>query len=281
MGHNTRNRLNFAFCLGLSLISVCSTAAAEPLKPTQVSIRYKATVAGVYVGSAKLQIALTKNAYNIVGSGSASGVLKSLLGFSLSVNSYGTLSNHAMIPQRYTTEYGSTGSSRSIKINYDRSRKAKVLAKPPFFPGRSTIALKPNHLKNTIDPLSALFMPVKKNLTSLSPENCKRLMPVFDGRMRYNLEITSVSAKMPKPRIRGFSGPVLVCRIKFQPIAGYSLPKRGLKKAPKNNEIEIWLTPMGSAGLLIPIKGRLPTPFGIAEISVRRLYLNGQKVAAL
>lgn len=256
-------------------------AGAAPAKPTQISIRYSATLAGVYVGAATLQIALTKKAYNIVGSGSASGVLKSLLGFRLNVNSYGVLSNNAMIPQHYTTEYGTKNSSRSIKIKYSSKRKAAVSSKPPFFPSRLRVPLKPKHLRNTIDPLTALFMPVKQNLSAISPDNCHRIIPVFDGRMRYNLEFSSIKPQKRKQKIRGFSGPVIVCRIKLQPVAGYPLQKKAAKKSGKDTEMKIWLTPVGSAGLLIPVKGRLPTPYGVAEISIRRLYLNGQKVAAL
>jgi len=269
------------FCLGLTALAVPTHSSAQSQKPTQISIQYKATLSGVYVGSAKMQIALTKQAYNIAATGSLSGVLKSLVGFRVDVKTYGTLANAMMIPQRYSTEYGTANSSRSIEIDYSANRKAAVSAKPPFFPNRSRIALKPGDLKNTVDPLSALFLPVKKNLNTLSPDNCQRLMPVFDGRMRYNLKISSIAAQKPDTKIRGFDGPVLICRIKVEPIAGYSPPKTGTKEPPKNNTMEIWLTPMGSTGLLIPVKGRMPTPFGMAEISIRRLYLNGQKVAAL
>ncbi len=281
MGVHALKKAGFGSCLSLTLMAASSAALAQQAKPTQISIRYNATLSGLYVGSANLQIALTSTAYNIEASGSLSGVLKNLIGFKLNVNSYGTFANNAMIPQRYTTQYGTAKSSRAIKIDYSRARKATVSAKPPFFPSRVRVALKPKHLKGTIDPLSALFLPVKKNQTALAPENCQRLLPVFDGRMRYDLEISSATLQKSKQKIRGFKGPVLICRIRFLPIAGYSKPKGGLKKPGKNGEIEIWLTPMGSAGLLIPIKGRLPTPFGMAEISIRRLYLNGQKVAAL
>jgi hypothetical protein len=275
------NKVGLVFCLGLVPLTLPAHSLAQPQKPTQISIQYKATLGGIYVGSAKMQIALTQQAYNIAASGSLSGVLKSLVGFRVDVKTYGTLANATMIPQRYSTEYGTANSLRSIKIDYSANRKAAVSAKPPFFPNRRRIALKPAHLKNTVDPLSALFLPVKKDLDTLSPDNCQRLMPVFDGRMRYNLKVSSITAKKPAHKIRGFDGPVLICRIKVEPIAGYSPPKPGTKKPPQNNAIEIWLTPMGSTGLLIPVKGRLPTPFGMAEISIRRLYLNGQKVAAL
>jgi len=262
-------------------ITVPLAAIAEPVQPTQISIRYNATLAGVFVGSAKLQIALTKQAYNISGSGALSGVLKNLVGFRLHVESYGTLSNRTMIPQRYSTKYGTQKNSRLIEINYSQDRKAAVIARPPFFPARSQVPLRAIHRKNTIDPLSALFLPVKNNLDALAPENCQRLMPVFDGRMRYNLKISRGISKKAKLKLRGFDGPVVICRIKVEPVAGYS-PRKSRRKTPqKNNEIEIWLTPMGAAGLLIPIKGRLPTPFGMAEISLTRVYLNGQKVAAL
>ncbi len=274
-------KVGLVFCLGLAALTAPTPSSAQEQKPTQIAIQYKATLAGIYVGSARMRIALTKQAYNIAASGSLSGVLKSLVGFRVDVKTYGTLANAVMIPQRYSTEYGTANSLRSIEIDYSANRKAAVLANPPFFPSRTRIALKPAHLKNTVDPLSALFLPVKKNRSSLSPDNCQRLMPVFDGRMRYNLKVSSSVTQKPDQKIRSFDGPVLVCRIKVEPIAGYSPQKNKAGKPPKNNAIEIWLTPMGATGLLIPVKGRMPTPFGMAEISIRRLYLNGQKVAAL
>ncbi len=259
-----------------------SQVQANQLKPAQIAISYKATLAGVYVGKATLQIALTHQAYNISGSGLAIGVLKNLYGFKLDVKSFGGLSQQTMIPQSYTTQYGTEKSSRSIKIKYSRNGKAKASANPPFFPGRSRVPLKSVHLKNTLDPLSALFLPVKKNVSATSPENCRRVMPVFDGRIRYNLKIDSVkSQKQLKKSIPGYNGPILVCKIKFQPVAGHYVGKQPKKKLKKNEEMEVWLAPTGSAGLLVPIKGRMPTPLGTAEIVARRIYLDGQKVAAL
>lgn len=281
MAGNAIKLVGGALCLAVFAFAAPQYAEAESPKTTQISIKYHATLASVYVGTAQLQIALTKQAYTISASGSTSGILDQALGFKLSVKSHGTLANDAMIPQQYSIKYGTRDAKRSITINYNQNRTAEVLAKPPFFPSRFKVPLTPDHLKNTIDLLSALFMPVKENIAPLSPDNCQRQKAIFDGRIRYVLKISSVAVKKPHEKFRGFKGPTLVCKFELLQIAGHRRIQRTNKKWGNNNVMEIWLTPVKSAKLLIPVKSRLTTRLGVVELTIRRLYLNGQKVAAL
>lgn len=269
-------------CSVLSAIMPMDSAYAQQTKAKQISIQYQATLGGLFIGQAKLRIAITPNAYNIAGTAAASGVAKNLYGFSLDVKSYGALANHAIFPTQYSTKYGDAKASRSVTIKYNRQRTAAVSAKPRFYKSRANVALKAAHFKNTVDPLSSLFLPIKKNLSAMAPENCNRVVPAFDGRVRYNLKFTAASPQRPMKKMpHGFKGPVLNCQIKMIPIAGHSKKKRPAKNFETRQKMQVWLTPVGTAGLLVPIKGLVPTPLGVAEIVARKIYVNGQKVAAL
>ena len=269
-------------CSVLSITMPLDSAYAQQVKAKQVSIQYQATLGGLFIGQAKLRIAITPNAYNIAGTAAASGVAKKLYGFSLDVKSYGALANHAILPTQYSTKYGDAKTKRSVTIKYNRQRTAAVSAKPRFYKSRANVALKAAHFKNTIDPLSSLFLPLKKNLAALAPENCNRLVPVFDGRVRYNLKFTAANPQQPMKKMPGgFKGPILNCEIKLIPVAGHSKKSRAAKGLETRQKMQVWLTPIETAGLLIPVKGLIPTPLGVAEIIARKVFVNGQKVAAL
>lgn len=56
---------------------------------------------------------------------------------------------------------------------------------------------------------------------SLSKEACRRTLPIFDGHQRYDLKLAF--KRMDKAAVeKGYAGPVVVCSLRYEPIAGHS-----------------------------------------------------------
>jgi hypothetical protein len=95
--------------------------------------------------------------------------------------------------------------------------------------------------------------------------NCKRVLPIFDGRRRYNLALSF--GRIDKVTIeRGYSGFVLVCGVVLQPIAGYRADSMLVKYVGGRRDMELWFAPIAGTSIVAPVRVLMPTLIGTLEI---------------
>jgi len=96
----------------------------------------------------------------------------------------------------------------------------------------------------------------------LVPQACQRTTPIFDGRMRYNLQFAYKRMEQVKTE-KGYEGPVVVCSVYFIPVAGYIPHRSTIKYLASQRDMEVWLAPIGSTRVLVPYRISMPTPIGM------------------
>jgi hypothetical protein len=102
-----------------------------------------------------------------------------------------------------------------------------------------------------VDPMTALLVHIPGNGPTAVPEACERNVAVFDGHTRYNLRLAFERLDTVKTD-QGYQGPVVVCSVKFFPVAGYD-PKHFLVTyLAAQHDTEIWLAPLAGTRLLVP-----------------------------
>ena len=70
----------------------------------------------------------------------------------------------------------------------------------------------------------------------------------------------------------GQPGVAYVCRVRYQPIAGYKLDKE-TEFMVANDAIEVALRPIPSANVFIPYQATIPTMAGYATIYAKRVEI--------
>jgi hypothetical protein len=99
------------------------------------------------------------------------------------------------------------------------------------------------------------------------PQACKRTVAIFDGHTRYNLRLAFERFSMAHPN-EGYQGKVVVCSVKFLPVAGND-PKHFLVTyLAAQHETEIWLAPLSGTRLLVPYRASISTPMGLGKVCV-------------
>jgi hypothetical protein len=96
-------------------------------------------------------------------------------------------------------------------------------------------------------------------------EACQRKVAVFDGRMRYDLQLAfkrmdNVHAK------KGYSGPVVVCSMYFTPVAGHIPDRYAIKYLTKARDAEVWLAPVAGTRVMAPYRLQIETPLGMGIV---------------
>jgi hypothetical protein len=117
-----------------------------------------------------------------------------------------------------------------------------------------------------LDPLSAIMLVSNYS----NPDPCDRRLPVFDGKERFDLELSykgEVKVNEQQP-----SGQPAICRVKYKPIAGHRRDAENSYLAT-SDAIEVSLRPVPSANILVPYQITIPTLIGYATIVSKRVEI--------
>src|SRR5262249_17410232 len=93
------------------------------------------------------------------------------------------------------------------------------------------------------------------------PQACQRRISVFDGRMRYDLQLSFRRLDQVRTE-KGYQGTVIVCGLRFLPIAGYIPDRAPIRLMVELRDIELWAAPIAGTRVLVPYRVSVPTPIG-------------------
>ena len=99
----------------------------------------------------------------------------------------------------------------------------------------------------------------------LSPEACRRTLPIFDGYQRFDLVLSFKRTDEAKAE-HGYQGPVVVCSVAYRPIAGHRPARFAIKYLMEQHDIEIWFAPIAGTRVLAPFRMYVPTLIGPAVL---------------
>ncbi len=65
---------------------------------------------------------------------------------------------------------------------------------------------------------------------------------------------------------RGYTGPILVCGVVLQPIAGYRADSMIVKYVAGRRNMELWFAPIAGTSVIAPLRVLMPTLIGTLRI---------------
>ena len=84
---------------------------------------------------------------------------------------------------------------------------------------------------------------------------------MFNGHARYNFRLGFKRFDDVKTDT-GYQGRVVVCSVKFLPVAGHDPKHYLVTYLAAQHDVEIWLAPLAGSRLLVPYRVSMPTPIG-------------------
>jgi hypothetical protein len=253
--------------------------ADQSQKPSsQLQMAMTLYAGGIGLGKVDMDATFRGDDYHVVSNLTTSGVVNAFWQSQIQATSTGKMSGGKVAPQLYDSFYtGRNAKNQEVSLTYENGQPR--LYANPTYPTRG-YEVPAAQQKDTFDPMSTIIaLTAAARPDAKNP--CGMVMPVFDGRRRYNIEMAKEKEADIKMDNGIYKGHVHVCTIKYNQISGFS---PGVLKAKQSfPAIHAWVaTYQGTGGrtYTIPLRVWADTEYGTVAAIVNKLVIDGTQQKA-
>jgi uncharacterized protein DUF3108 len=238
---------------------------------------YTISFARLEVGDIFVTVVFGDSDYAISARGRAGGVMKALIDGEGSFAARGTLKEGYPLPTTFTSKIVSSVETSEVTMVLDEGRVKELTAIPP--PNTNAVPVTEANRQGIVDPLTAMLFSTAVGGESLSQAACRQTLPIFDGRQRFDLKLGF--KRMDKVTAeKGYAGPVVVCSVTYEPIAGHRSSAALVKYLSEGREMEMALAPIAGTRFLVPFRVSAVSMIANLVIVANRFEITAQAGAS-
>jgi len=268
-----------ALGLAVAAVGLFPAGPAQAQSQGRLDARYSVTLGGVPIGKGAWVIDIAENQFTAAASGATAGLLRVFASGQGSGASRGLIVSGNPVPASFAASITSDKKTEEIRMTLG-SGDVKDFAISPEVPvDPERVPVTDAHFHGVSDPMTGTLIRVPGTGNPLTPQACARTTPIFDGRMRYNLQFAYKRMEQVKAD-KGYEGPVVVCAVYFIPIAGFIPHRASVKYLAAQRDMEVWLAPVANTRVLVPYRVSIPTPIGVGVMQATQFVSMSQPRAA-
>lgn len=223
------------------------------------------TLAGLPIGQGTWVIDISDSQYSSAASGGTIGLMRAFTGGEGKTAAQGTLQAGKPLVSTYAATIKSSKKTDEIRLTVNNGKVKDLKLNPPRDTDAERVPVTEDNQHGILDPMTASLVRAPGVGNPLAPEACQRTLAIFDGRLRYDLQLAF--KRMDKVKAdKGYEGPVVVCAVYFSPVAGHIPSRAAIKYISRLRDIEVWLAPIAGTRVLVPFRAAGPTPIGPAVL---------------
>ncbi|HUW73918.1 MAG TPA: DUF3108 domain-containing protein [Methyloceanibacter sp.] len=259
----------------LVLAGLPGQSAGETARPEtgRLVASYDAGLAGINLGEFQVTARLGGSSYAMAAQGRFSLLGGLVFKATGKTTSNGTITDASPRPARYTFSFDDSKKRQRLRMTFARGTVTDVTIDPPQR-HRRDVPVTAAQLKDVLDPLTAAFLSVRSDAPAGDVSVCNQTVRVFDGRQRFDLQLSPKRSEALDSAPKGLSRRAAVCRVRYKPISGYRPDHPGVQFMTKTEEVEAWLVPIPGTDLYIPYKILVPTSWGSGTVELTGLKAN-------
>jgi hypothetical protein len=257
-----------ACCVAAGLLAGAEGSVGEAHSPVKLDAAYTASLLGIPVGQISWTVELSDKRYTAAATGSTIGLLRAFDNGHGAANAHGIVNADELVVSDFVVKYVSGNSSDEVRIAFSGGKAEESMAHPPK-PDPSGVPLTDANRVGVVDPMTALLVRVPGSGDTAVPAACERKIAVFDGRMRFDLQLAFKRIEQVRTN-PGYHGAAVVCALYFSPLAGYDIGRSGVRYLKALRDMEMWLAPIAGTRLLAPFRISVPTPIGLGVLQATR-----------
>jgi hypothetical protein len=192
-------------------------SAAQAAEPERSELRYEMFgLAGIHIATNHTTVEQTADRYAITTDVESRGIAAIFVELTSHSEVLGRLRNDGLHPEAYRGEVHRNGVETLNRVDYAVDGTVFGRSTPP---AETRSPVTPSLVQGTVDQLTAFFMVERRLADSRS---CALVVPVYDGRRRYNLHFSDAAPEKPSAFAeRDHVGAAQVCRMRREAIAGF------------------------------------------------------------
>jgi hypothetical protein len=213
---------------------------------------YTISFARIRVGDITATGVFGESEYAISARGRAGGIMKVLVDGEASFSTHGTIKDGYPVPTTFSSKIVSDAETSDVTMVLDEGSVKELAATVPP-PKSDRVPVTQTNRQGIVDPLTAVLFSAAAAGEGLARDVCRHTLPIFDGQQRYDLKLAF--KRMDKVTAeKGYAGPVVVCSVSYEPIAGHRPSTPLIKYLSEGREMEIALAPVAGTRLLAPFR---------------------------
>lgn len=231
-----------------------------------LSTSYDAAWTGVSAAQITVAVSMTHNAYSATANLKPAG-LTSITNHLRKSTTYTAQSRGAFGPNggALPAHYNHHGGKKNRQVSVDFAPRDVQVSAMPIFGSMGDPAASAAQRREAVDSLTAIV-----SLISAAPEDaCTQSLKIFDGRARYNLNLSPAGAEQIK--VAGYQGTATKCTIAYKRVAGFE--KKKDEKPLFDKPVSIWFAPT-SNGLMAPAKVAVDSNWGPITITLKSMAVS-------
>jgi hypothetical protein len=235
-----------------ALALITATAGDRAHGEGNLDASYTISFARLPVGEITATAVFGQSEYAISARARAGGVMKVLsVEGDGSFTTRGTIKDGHPVPTNFASKIVSNTETSDVTMALDDGSVKELTATPP--PSQDRVPVTTANRRGIVDPLTAVLFSAATAGETLSQEACRRTLPIFDGHQRYDFKLAF--KRMDKVTAeKGYAGPVVVCSVNYEPIAGHRASMPLVKYLSENRDMEMALAPIAGTRLLAPFR---------------------------
>jgi hypothetical protein len=253
----------------LSVIAVGMTMAEAPQRRAfaqgKLDARYVVTLSGLPIGRGTWVIEIGDDSFTASASGATAGLLRVFASGQGQSAAHGAISGGQLVPSTYASRIVADEKSDDVRMVLSGGAVKELAVNPPTVASPDRVPVTEAHRRGVSDPMTASLIRVPGSGDMLGPRACQRTLTIFDGRMRYDLQLVFKRLDRVSSE-RGYQGLAVVCAVFFSPIAGHVRDRYAIKYLAQLRDIELWLAPITGTRVMVPFRVAVPTPIGLGVL---------------
>jgi hypothetical protein len=223
--------------------------------------KYQVSLSGIVIGKGGWTIVIGDKDYSGATSGGTTGLVKAIGGGHGTGSVKGKLLGGRLAPEAYLSSvfYGKKKETIRIAFAAESVTVSAIEPEPPPTPGR--IPVTDAERRGVTDPMSGVMFAVPGKDELPNPQGCATKAAIFDGRMRYDLQLAFKQMETVT-LANGTRIPAVVCSVSFKPLSGYVPSRAAIKYLTKRQDMDVALAPIAGTRVMVPVRLRIPTPIG-------------------
>src|SRR5262245_47955203 len=170
-----------------ALALITATAGDRAHGEGNLDASYTISFARIPVGEVTATAIFSQSEYAISARVRAGGVMKVLsVDGEASFTTRGTIKNGHPEPTNFTSKIVSNAETSDITMVLDEGSVKELVGAPP---SQDRVPVTAANRRGVVDPLTAVLFSAGGAGEMLSPEACRRALPIFDGHQRYDLKL--------------------------------------------------------------------------------------------